>query len=275
MTWETAERIARTCERFTTVTDAGCVNTIATHNFEVLGPLELRIFPDFGFGGKLYLNPPDTTRPIRCSAYPEDSAAVWFPAEQFEALQAALAQIPTRFSAAAECVASRRRPAPNPAAAIEYDWHVVIGDHEPEDDFIPIACGQGINLPGSTEIRVPTCKTCRLATEVGPAVAYAVCELVDTLEVAVHKAANAKTVSTILGNVHACLAYLVHEGPILAAERFHHQIDEFDPDTVAYSTLFTRIAATHIADLDDCLTKFKTVPERTELAAGIAAFKAA
>jgi hypothetical protein len=275
LTWETAERIARTCERFTAVTDASCVNTIATHDFDLHGPLELRILPDFGFGGKLYLNPRDTDRPIWCSAYPEDSAAVWFPTEQFEALQAALTQIPTRFTAAVECVASRRHPAPNPSAVIEYDWHVVIGDHEPGDDFIPIGCGQGINLPGRTEIRVPTCKTCRLATEVGTAVAYAVCELIDTLEVAVRKAANAKTVASILCNAHACLTYLVNEGPILAAERFHHQIDEFDPDTVAYPTLFARIAATHIADLDGCLTKFKTVPERGELTAGIAAFTAA
>lgn len=271
LTWETAEQIIRTCEQITTVTDYRSVETIATHDFATNGTLELRILPDFGFGGKVYIDPASPTRPLWCSAYPEDTSAVWFPTAQYEALRTALTGVTVEFSVGVPCVASRRPTTAN--TPVEYDWHAIAGHHEPEADYIPIGCGQGINLPGPPETRVPTCTTCRLSTEIGVPVVGAVCDLIETIGETLPAATRTKSVAATLGHARSTLMFLMSDGPVMAATRFHPDVPDFDPAHVPFRDLFIRVAAANIDRVAVCLAEFKQVPNRAELTGSITAFR--
>lgn len=56
----------------------------------------------------------------------------------------------------AECVMERERT--QGLRVVREVWHVVLG--EGDADFRPIICGGGINLPGPSRWREPTCPSC-------------------------------------------------------------------------------------------------------------------
>lgn len=157
-----ADAVVAACQAATRVHEpVGTLHLVAARDFGLLNNhLELRVLGDFGFGGKLRVEHRQSGWRVYADAYPEDEAT--------GRLRATLSRLNDDLAEIAETLVFE--PEGWCQRSSDGLTHLILPGtpDDPDAQFRPVCCGDGVVAPGTPAVETPTCMRCRISRAVGP-----------------------------------------------------------------------------------------------------------